>query len=301
MSKGLYSVTFVVLHYLVFEETVECVESILQMKHSNLKIVVIDNFSPNGSGDKLKEKYRAFNNITVILNTENVGFTLGNNIGYKYAKHNLRSDFIILANNDVVFRQSCFAEEIITEYIDNKYDILGPDIISMNGMHQNPQMREPLNERQVREIIRENLGHLILNYGHFDRIYLGLKRRAENLIASSSKIKTSDPALQGLIRETNVQLHGSCLVFSPLYVSKYEGLYPKYAFFMEEDILMFLARKEGLKTLYYPFLSVLHKEDCATDAVYGKGIKKRRFQYANMLSSAKTLLALMQGDSALKW
>lgn len=300
----MFSITFVVLHYLVFEDTVECVESILQMKHNKINIVVVDNCSPNGSGAQLREKYSVLNNIHIILNIENMGFTLGNNVGYKYAKYNLKSDFIILVNNDIVFKQTWFAENIITEYIDNKFDILGPDIISANGMHQNPQMREPLNKIQVSELIRKNLILLILSYLHLDRMYQDVNKRAKEIIllVFPSKIKTIKPSSLVLVKEPNVQLHGSCLVFSPLYVSRYEGLYPKSAFYMEEDILMFLARRDALKTLYFPSISVLHKEDCATDAVYGKGIKKRRFQYVNVLSSAKTLLALMRGKSAVsRW
>ena len=48
--------TFIVLHYNCFEETQECVDSILALEHSDcVKIVVMDNASVNDSLGRLQE------------------------------------------------------------------------------------------------------------------------------------------------------------------------------------------------------------------------------------------------------
>lgn len=293
------SVTFVVLHYIVLEDTIECVESIRRMKYPNMDVIIVDNCSPNGSGALLKEMYDKDINITTIVNDTNLGFTLGNNVGFRFAKYRLESDFIVMVNNDIVFNETEFAEGIINEFYNSTYDVLGPDIISANGIHQNPEMREPLSEAQVKKLVRKTLILLILNYLKIDiyteRFYTSVKFLLKS-ISSFSRKNIFEPMPNVCVKQENVQLHGSCLVFSPSYVSKYDGLFPKKAFYMEEDILMFLSEKNGLKTLYYPFLSVHHKEDGATNAIFKKDVLKRRFKYKNVLESGRLLLELMRGN-----
>ena len=94
---------FVVLHYQNIDDTINCLNSIKKMKKIddiNIKIVLIDNKSPNNSGKVLKKMYENDPIIHTILLDENLGFSKANNIGYKYAKEN-KPDMIIVNNNDV--------------------------------------------------------------------------------------------------------------------------------------------------------------------------------------------------------
>ena len=50
--------------------------------------------------------------IHFIESGENLGFAKGNNIGFHYAKYELHSDIIILANNDLIFEQVDFMDQI---------------------------------------------------------------------------------------------------------------------------------------------------------------------------------------------
>ena len=66
---------FVVLHYLAEDLTITCVENILarftapdQGKHS-VHVVVVDNGSPNGSGDRLAMRWKDASDVTVLLTT----------------------------------------------------------------------------------------------------------------------------------------------------------------------------------------------------------------------------------------
>ncbi len=56
--------TFSILHYKAINDTIECIE--------------------------------------YIKNNKNIGFAAANNLGYKYAKDVLKSDFIAVINNDAV-------------------------------------------------------------------------------------------------------------------------------------------------------------------------------------------------------
>ena len=90
--------TFVILHYYTIEDTVNCVQSIKEIETygNNVKIVIVDNASPNRTGKLIQEKYIDDPQIHVILSSENLGFANGNNLGFEYAKKQLKSDFIIL-------------------------------------------------------------------------------------------------------------------------------------------------------------------------------------------------------------
>src|SRR5690606_16799582 len=49
-----------------------------------------------------------------------------------------------------------------------------------------------------------------------------------------------------------VVLHGACMIFDPVYVRKYTGLYSNTFMYMEEYILNYIAEKENLKIVYSP-------------------------------------------------
>ena len=89
---------FVILHYLAFEATVECVESICHCLGQNnlFEIVIVDNGSPNKTGKLLETKYKEHSNIHVLLLDNNIGFAKGNNRGFQFAKKQLKCSFWVL-------------------------------------------------------------------------------------------------------------------------------------------------------------------------------------------------------------
>lgn len=134
-------ISIVILHYLTIDDTIECIENILRLKTNNiaLNIIVVDNGSCNGTGLVLENKYKCNNNIKIILNSENVGFARGNNIGYKYGKEVKKSDFIICINNDIIIKDENFLLKILNSYKVFHFHCLGPKIISLkDNKNQNP-------------------------------------------------------------------------------------------------------------------------------------------------------------------
>jgi len=77
--------------------TLECVKSIKKSYFKNYKIVVVE----NGSTDNSVELLTNNDDFHLIISSENLGYTGGNNIAIKYClKQN--SDFIFLLNNDTL-------------------------------------------------------------------------------------------------------------------------------------------------------------------------------------------------------
>lgn len=50
------------------------------------EIVIIDNASPDGSGEALRQLYSDISNIKVIVNEGNLGYACGNNVGIARAR-----------------------------------------------------------------------------------------------------------------------------------------------------------------------------------------------------------------------
>lgn len=287
--------SFVVLHYLSLNDTIECVDSILKnIDYENYYIVVVDNGSPDNSGKVLKEKYETHSKVKVILNKKNLGFAKGNNIGFNFAKKELKSDFIALINNDTIIEQKDFIRKILDEFNRSNFHILGPDIISLkDGGHQNPRDLTLQNYDELQAMIKQYKIKLFLNYFFADKILENLKKR---FLRKPLIKQTITKAGTWKERAEGVKLHGSALIFSPLYIKRYDGLYPKTFMYSEEAILYFVAKRDGLITIYSPDVKILHKEDSSTNAVMNYGFKKRRFYYKNFIKSGYALLELMKGE-----
>lgn len=73
----------------------DCLESLEGQSYRNFEIIVVDNASTDGSVEIIEKN---FPNIKLIKNTENVGFSKGNNIGIKHSG----GDMIALFNPDAV-------------------------------------------------------------------------------------------------------------------------------------------------------------------------------------------------------
>ena len=79
---------YIILHYKVCDETVSCVKSIQESNCNQKKIIIIDNFSNNGTGEQLQEFYKDDEEIDVLINDKNLGFARGNNVAYQYSNIN---------------------------------------------------------------------------------------------------------------------------------------------------------------------------------------------------------------------
>lgn len=75
-----------------------------------------------------KEIYSMQSNKKLILieNSVNLGFSGGNNIGLKYALKNLKSDYILLLNNDTVVDTDFLTEMLEVANSNNQIGFLGP-------------------------------------------------------------------------------------------------------------------------------------------------------------------------------
>lgn len=134
-------VYIIVLNYQIWQDTIECIESLLNLDYDSFKVIMIDNDSPNdsmkqieswASGEtswippqnsplkdiKVTEKPISFQKIDAkdINNLENItqeqliliqsekngGYAAGNNIGIDFALSQNDCEYIWILNNDIV-------------------------------------------------------------------------------------------------------------------------------------------------------------------------------------------------------
>ena len=95
------SVAVIVVNWKKYDISEKCIESILECDYPNFKILVVDNESDN----KKVKNFKFRNEIEIIQNKKNEGFSKANNIGIDYALKN-NYDYTILINNDTIVEKN---------------------------------------------------------------------------------------------------------------------------------------------------------------------------------------------------
>lgn len=284
----------VILHYNTIDETIACVESIKKRisLEGTVKIIIVDNLSSNGTGQRLVELYNNDKNIDIILSDHNLGFAKGNNLGYVHAMKKYNPDFIILSNNDVIIEQDNFFQKIVDFYGVNDFAVCGPDIIVPHrNMHQNPLSTEGHTLKTLNKTIWKYRFKLsVFRISRFLRIY-------DKILLLKNKVIEENKSSHYLYHKENIVIHGSFLIFSKKYLDIFpNGLYDKTFMYMEEFILFYLCNKNGLKIVYNPDLQIIHNEGVATRQSTKSRVDKNIFEFRHTLESAYLFREIMIND-----
>lgn len=291
-----YKLGFVILHYQVIRETLACIKSIQnKIDTDNYHIIVVDNGSPNKTGKALVDKFEQDEKITVILAGDNLGFSAGNNLGFAYAKNELHCDFICMTNNDTEIIQDDFFKVICEEYEKSKFAVLGPEIHLLDGSI----CKYPKQILKLKEIEpdRERVKKLLFKNKFFiESIHLFLYKYIGKLIRWK-KIRHHFREEEQIDEyQEFVRLHGCCMIFSPIYIEKFDGLEVRTHFYGEEDVLFVRLIRNHMKSVYCPKLKIFHHEEAATSERTKKGYKKRRFIYETHLNTLNMLEKMYNED-----
>lgn len=135
-------VSIILLNWNGWEDTIECLESLYQIRYLNYNVILVDNHSDDKSIERIKEylngdlpirsefyEYNTSNkpiellekgetptrgneSLILIRNSENLGFAGGNNVGINHAMVELNPDYVLLLNNDTVVDKN-FLNELV--------------------------------------------------------------------------------------------------------------------------------------------------------------------------------------------
>lgn len=101
-------VYIIILNWNGLEDTIECLDSLKDLKYSNFDVIVVDNASTDNSVREIRKKYPG---VIILESDKNLGYAGGNNLGLKYAL-NRNADFVWLLNNDTVVREDALSHLI---------------------------------------------------------------------------------------------------------------------------------------------------------------------------------------------
>ncbi|MDO5117377.1 MAG: glycosyltransferase [Eggerthellaceae bacterium] len=260
-------ITFLILQYQTADETVACVESIrlLESYDYSKRIILVDNCSTNGAFEQIEARYADDPLVELVRTEENLGFSQGNNFGYRAVDRD-NTQFLVVANNDVVFFQEDFIDRIARSFDAYDFDIVGPDIIIQNSMfpdmlrNHNP-LKRSLTTASAIEKAKRTFSRTSLTIGaygeHGLQVALMKSEAGQKLMRAIYEKRGWMLAPQEV--QFGVTLQGACLVFGPRFLERFDAVfYPPTFLGFEEDILALRAKAEGLTTVYDPSLQVLH-------------------------------------------
>lgn len=144
----------IILNYCSLEDTLECVNAINQLTYTNYRLLVIDNNSPDKSGNSLKQIIPKEQYLGL---SKNYGYAGANNYGIEIALKN-KADFIFIVNPDVRLPEFSLHEyiNVMTKYPD--IGALNPVQISSIGGPVDKRFKDSvLSDMHEAEII-DNIG-----------------------------------------------------------------------------------------------------------------------------------------------
>lgn len=103
------SVGIIIVNWNGLSVTDECLQSLQNLNYDNVRVILVDNGSTDGSVAYFRTHYPE---VTIIELDHNTGFTGGNNAGIDYVLgHNM--DYVLLLNNDTVVSDPDFLSTLL--------------------------------------------------------------------------------------------------------------------------------------------------------------------------------------------
>jgi len=125
LGNNLESVWAIVLMYGGEDVTVACIDSLLVQDYEALRVLLVDNASPDGSGERVRAR---FPSIEYLNTGANLGYTGGNNRGMRYALEK-GADYLLVLNNDTVLDPGCVSTLMESRARADRMGALSPKIL----------------------------------------------------------------------------------------------------------------------------------------------------------------------------
>jgi GT2 family glycosyltransferase len=128
-SEQCPKIFIIVLNYNGGPELERCLAGLLSLNYPNFETVVVDNDSDDGSLERARE---IFPRAAFIRNSQNLGFSAGNNVGIKYALER-GARYVWLLNNDAEAESNSLARLVAVAEEDPAVGLASPLILNPDG------------------------------------------------------------------------------------------------------------------------------------------------------------------------
>ncbi len=264
-----------VLNWNGIKDTLECINSLkdLNLKPgTQLHIVVVDNCSADGSVTKLL----SIKGINLLQNSQNLGYTGGNNAGITYILTQ-NCDFVWILNSDLTVDKNSLNYLLEAAQKHTKAGIISPKIYFAPGFEYH-QKRYQKPERG--KVIWYAGGKF--NWGAVIGEHLGIDLVDNGEFSISKKIEFASGA--------SLFIHQSVL-------RDLRGFDNRYFLYLEDVEFSFRARQLGFEVWFEPRAILWHKNSRSSEvggALQDYYISRNRLLIGMKYSSLKLKLALIR-------
>lgn len=123
-----------VLNYGSYEDTLGCVEALRKVTYPQLRILVLDNASPDGSGPRLRQQLGAGEFVQLPVNT---GYAGGNNTGIRMALDG-GAQYVFILNPDARVAPECVSHFVDLCEADRKIGAVNSIEVEHDGVTIDP-------------------------------------------------------------------------------------------------------------------------------------------------------------------
>jgi GT2 family glycosyltransferase len=242
-SRDTKRVGIVILNYNGKSVLPGLLESLTKIDYPDFRIFLVDNNSADDSIEKARSEFSNKLPLEIIINSENLLFSAGNNVGIKKAIE-WGADYVILLNNDTIVPQSMIKE--LAEFMEGHPEagVAGPMI----------HFAEPQNT--------------IWGAGGMVNLWWGLVRHSG--IRALDTGQFSNPAIVDYVS-------GAALMASADVFTKLKMLDESFPMYYEDTDFCFRAKKAGYEIWYVPTAPLIHLVSVAAGGQASRFKITRRF------------------------
>lgn len=124
----------VIINYKTAKMVIDCLQTVLPQLAPGQAVVVVDNFSNDGSAEEIEQWLNTNNieHVTLIKSPVNTGFSGGNNIGIRSRS----ADHYLLLNSDTLLREGALSALLATARNNPKAGLVSPRLEWPDGKPQ---------------------------------------------------------------------------------------------------------------------------------------------------------------------
>lgn len=236
-------IAIITLNYNGKEDTLELLESLkkLTIDNGQLKIIVVDNASTDGSVSAI---HKQFPQIDIIQAGANLGFSGGFNKGLEYGQI-WGADYFLLMNNDTLIKDPDLITELVKVADANpKIGLVSPKIYFAPGFEFYKDRYSP-----------EELGKVIW--------YAGGKFDWDNIGSIHRGLDEVDKGKYEKVEESKI-ISGACFLIKKEVLEKQGQLDEKYFLYFEDSDFTKRVLDAGYKIFYTGRVAIYHKVSSST-------------------------------------
>lgn len=239
--------------------TIQAVKSIREnSKNIECYIVVIDNSSSDSEVSLLKDIDGVYKNVKVVYNNINVGYFKGLNIGINLLKRmNIDFNYIVVGNNDLVFETNFFIQLENNSELLNCYPVISPDIITLDGVHQNPHVISDVSR------FREVVWDIFYSNYWLSVLIKFVASKGRRFFERKDYISSDSPMLISMG-------YGACYILTRKFFVYFDDLWSPNFLMGEEFFLSKQLESKGFKFFYFPEIAVQHYDHATVSQIPSK-------------------------------